>query len=82
LKRGIIIIPIYNNREVSTQDGAKYAEQMKAIFFEVSAKTGENIDKLFNGLVYQLVGGTVIPTPQPNTSEYTDTTPSNNEILK
>ena len=37
-------------------EGTKFAENIKSLFFEVSAKTGDNIPAIFNGVVNQLVG--------------------------
>ena len=36
-----------NKREVSTEEGQKFAKENGMPFFETSAKTGENVEKLF-----------------------------------
>jgi len=48
-------------REVSLQEGQKFAEEHKALFIEVSSKTGNNISQLFQQVVSSLLG-TVGPT--------------------
>ena len=37
-----------NNREIDYIEASEYARQNNMLYFEVSAKTGYNIDKLFN----------------------------------
>lgn len=37
-----------SNRKISTDDGKKKSESIKAEFVEVSAKTGQGINELFN----------------------------------
>ena len=34
-------------REISTAEGQEFADQNNLLFFETSAKTGHNIDKVF-----------------------------------
>ncbi|WFD35559.1 GTP-binding protein of the rab/ypt [Malassezia cuniculi] len=43
-----------DKRTVSTETGAKYAEEEGLLFFETSAKTPQNIDELFNTLAKKL----------------------------
>ena len=40
-----------DNREVLKEDGEELAKKLKIQFMEVSAKTGENLDKLFQNLI-------------------------------
>jgi Ras-related protein Rab-6A len=44
-------------REVSTEEAKKFADEHKALFSEVSAKTGSNISNMFQQVVNQLLGG-------------------------
>ncbi len=46
-------------RVISQEDGKKYADDIGALYFEVSARSGDNINQLFQSLVSQLLGGTV-----------------------
>jgi len=55
-------IDLASDRQVSTEEGQKLAEEQKLLFFEVSAKTGENIEQLFQNLVEALPMAT--PTPR------------------
>jgi len=48
-------------REVSLDEGQKFAEEHKALFIEVSSKTGNNIAQIFQQVVSSLLG-TVGPT--------------------
>ena len=41
-------------REVEKREGSDYAQKIGAIFFETSAKTGENIQKLFHDIADRL----------------------------
>lgn len=53
------------NKIVTTVEGRRMAEQYKIPFFEVSAKTGENVTNAFESLaniIYQRVKSK--PTPQ------------------
>ncbi len=43
----------YENEEVKEEEARKYAEEIKASFFLVSAKNGNNINLLFDSLVTQ-----------------------------
>ncbi|CAI2375192.1 unnamed protein product [Moneuplotes crassus] len=59
-----IIILIANkidleNRLVSTEDGEAMAEAYRANYFETSAKTGQNIDKVFDYCVENIMNYTV-----------------------
>ena len=40
-----------DNREVLKEDGEELAQKLKIKFMEVSAKTGENLDKMFQNLI-------------------------------
>ena len=42
-------------RKITTEEGAKLAEEYKLPFYETSAKTGENIEDIFNAL-YKKIG--------------------------
>ncbi len=43
-----------DNREVSYEEGAAYAKSHKMLFLEASAKTGENINEIFETSVKQI----------------------------
>jgi len=45
---------LVNDREVSTEDGQKVADQFGCPFFETSAKTNTNINALFERLVWEI----------------------------
>jgi hypothetical protein len=64
---------IFNNIRAETTDEAKQlAEELKGLYYEVSSKTGENINELFQGLVNHLLGTSVstnqILSPTPSGS--------------
>ena len=40
-------LDLKEERMVSTEEGKKFAEENEMLFFETSAKTGENVEKLF-----------------------------------
>ena len=48
-----------DERKVTREEGEKYAESVGALFFEVSAKTGENVDALFTALVKEILKKTI-----------------------
>jgi Ras-related protein Rab-6A len=43
-----------NLRKVSKQDGLSFAEKNRVAFYEVSAKTGSNIDLIFSKIAEEL----------------------------
>lgn len=43
-------IDLTDNRIISAQDGQDLATKLQAKFYEISAKTGDNVEKLFNDL--------------------------------
>ena len=45
------------NREVSYQEGEQYANENEMIFFESSAKTGNNVNEIFEVSAQQLSNG-------------------------
>ena len=45
---------LYEERTVEEEEGQKYAEEIKASFFETSAKDHETIESLFEGICEQL----------------------------
>lgn len=48
-------------REVSNEEAAKYARDNQFSFIEVSAKTGENIEELFENVAKLLIERTATP---------------------
>ena len=58
---------INDKREVLIEDGKKYAEGLKFIFFETSAKDNTNVNEVFKYLTYKLAIKYV-----ENKNEYTD----------
>ena len=44
-----------DNRKISTEQGESMAKEYEIMFFECSAKTGQNIDEIFNNLVKKVV---------------------------
>ena len=46
---------LYEERTVEEEEGQKYAEEIKASFFETSAKDHETIENLFLGICEQLI---------------------------
>ena len=44
-----------DKRQVSREEGEKYAESIGALFFEVSAMTGENVDTLFTKMARDMM---------------------------
>ena len=57
---------MHDRRQVSYEEGQKYAHKMNLLYFETSAKTGQNIKILFNELAKKLTG---IETNPINTHE-------------
>ena len=52
-------------REVQTSEGEKWAKENKCTaFFETSAKTGDNVGKLFETVINQLYENNVLESPQ------------------
>ena len=45
-------IDLQDKREVSTKDAEKFANEKEFIFFEVSAKTGQGVQELFNNNIF------------------------------
>ena len=43
-----------NEREVSTEEGQKYAKENGMLFFETSAKTGNNVEELFQESINEI----------------------------
>ena len=46
---------LYEERTVEEEEGQKYAEEIKASFFETSAKDHETIENLFLGICEQFI---------------------------
>ena len=46
-----------DKREISTDEGMRFAKENKASFIEVSAKSGENIAVMFQDIATALIGG-------------------------
>lgn len=61
---------LHHRREVSAEDGALYAESIGALFVEVSAKTGTNVDTMFQtmaaAVVRKIFAGVLDPSAQPS----------------
>lgn len=47
-------LDLENNRQIPKEDGKKYADSIGALFFEVSAKTSENVDKMFQEILVNI----------------------------
>lgn len=47
-------LDLHEKRQISTEKAMEVAQKYKAEYFEVSAKTGYNIDKVFNALIRAL----------------------------
>lgn len=43
-----------NSRQVSTEEAAAYAKEAGLLFFETSAKTGQNVTELFTAIAKKL----------------------------
>ena len=48
-------IDLENERQVSTEEGKRFAAEKNLIFQEVSAKNGMNIEELFNNQIFEAV---------------------------
>mmetsp|Transcript_36820 Transcript_36820/g.50712 ORF Transcript_36820/g.50712 Transcript_36820/m.50712 type:complete len:98 (-) Transcript_36820:581-874(-) len=46
-------IDLYEHGGVSTEEVQSLADDLNIQFFEVSAKTGEGVDRAFNGFIFQ-----------------------------
>ena len=55
-------------RQVTTEQGKAYAEEMNLGFYETSAKTGANIKTMFNDLAKKLTGIETDPIPNGETA--------------
>ena len=47
---------LYENEEVNEESAREFAKEIKAEFYQVSAKSGDNISALFEGLVRKYLG--------------------------
>jgi Ras-related protein Rab-6A len=83
-------IDLVDKREVTTEEAKKFADEHKALFTEVSAKTGNNIPQMFQQVVNQLLGGlgnTQIQVPSTNEERNprihidTKATPGENSVM-
>ena len=65
------IISDFNFRQVPTEIGEQKSLEMEALFFEVSAKTGDNISNMFNMIAGSLptIDTSHISTPTTHSSE-------------
>jgi Ras-related protein Rab-6A len=48
-------IDLNDNREISFEEGEKFAKDKNFIFYEVSARSGEGIQNLFNNYIFPLM---------------------------
>ena len=58
------LIYIIKSREVTTEEGMKFAHENKSTYVETSAKTGENISAMFKDIAEAIIGNESRPTPE------------------
>ena len=61
-----------NNREVTKEEGLKYAEENNYIFEEISAKTGDGFSKLFYKKIFEKIRIKFRPAGQQSAPEVKD----------
>jgi len=69
-----------DKREVSRDEAKRYAEDNGCIFFETSAKSGENVNAVFQEIAKKLPKQTV--TPYSNTIDVVDSKPDKKSCCK
>jgi small GTP-binding protein len=63
IQMALIANKIDLSTKVDTEAGQKLAGKIGAIFFETSAKTGENVDRLFQNIAKILLGAALSSSP-------------------
>lgn len=54
------------DREVTTEEGMKFAQENKSTYVETSAKTGENVEAMFKDIAAAIIGNEARPAQENN----------------